>query len=255
MRPQSRLYPSEIVASGLPRARQEDGERAFRRRAESNLPPPSPQRLERTRPPGRSAARQERADRFSASPTVSGISGGPGEEANPPRREGRSPSRIGGVSNRRWITGGEPAVILNPWGESAAWNGSAANGYDAVFPPRIEPLDRRRVALADDRFRPEDGGPPSLMICKRNARNRRRGAEIFLSIHRARQARRPADRMRKRFHARPAFGAVLCNLLASRNGLVPAGRPAPLPVARFDLSQRPLSANTPTRRKESDSGC
>jgi hypothetical protein len=58
-----------------------------------------------------------------------------GIELSHSMRAGRSPQQIGrkGLSNPRWIVGGQLCLRLKPWGLSVAWAYATANGPDKTF--------------------------------------------------------------------------------------------------------------------------
>ena len=89
-----------------------------------------------------------------AAPTVLGVIDTYGIELIHPMREGCSPQQIGckGLSNHRWIVGGQLCLFLNQWGLVVGWDCATASVTDNTFQWLIRQFDGRMIILSDTGF-------------------------------------------------------------------------------------------------------
>src|SRR5256885_11715159 len=71
---------------------------------------------------------------FLAAPTVLGVIDTAGIARVHPRREGRSPQHMGrqGLSNPRWMVGGNLCLWVHQYGVVIGWAGATAHGPDTT---------------------------------------------------------------------------------------------------------------------------
>src|SRR6516162_2068913 len=133
--PEAHLWPSEVVTLGLLHALKGVGNRPFYRWLTRDSRPLFPRLPERTRLFRLLRTHQDWTRVFLATPTVLGVIDTYGIELIHPMREGRSPQQIGrkGLSNHRWIVGGNLCLLLNQWGLIVGWACDTANVADNTF--------------------------------------------------------------------------------------------------------------------------
>src|SRR2546428_1659997 len=133
--PEARLWPSEVVTLGRLHALKGVGNRAFYRWLTRDSRALFPQLPERTRLLRLVRTHHDWTQVFLAAPTVLGVIDTYGIELIHPMREGRSPHQIGrkGLSNHRWIVGGQLCLLLNQWGLIVGWACGTAKGADNTF--------------------------------------------------------------------------------------------------------------------------
>src|SRR5712691_1382157 len=122
--PEAHLWPSEVVTLGLLHARKGGGNRPFYRWLTRDYRALFPRLPERPRLFRLFATHQDWTTAFLAAPTVLGGIDTYGIALMHPMREGRSPQQIGrkGLSNHRWIVGGQLCLLLNQYGLVVGWD-------------------------------------------------------------------------------------------------------------------------------------
>jgi len=182
--PQAALYPSELVTLALLFARKGVGTRPFYRWLVRDCSPLFPKLPERTRLFRLFVAHQGWIDRFLADPTVLGVADTYGIEFIHPWREERTAEQIGkkGLSNRRWIVGGNLAFVLNQWGLVSAWECDPANVHDTTFPPLVARFAEEMIVLRDSGFHAAAGDPANMKVCHKGEWNVRMMVETVLSM-------------------------------------------------------------------------
>jgi len=182
--PEAYLWPSEVVTLGLLHALKGVGNRAFYRWLTRDYRPLFPRLPERTRLFRLFRTHQDWARVFLAAPTVLGVIDAYGIELIHPIREGRSPQQMGrkGVSNHRWIVGGQLCLLLNQWGLIVAWECATANVADNTFQGLIRQCEERMIVLSDMGFHAAEGDPTNLKLCQRGEWQDRMLVETVLSM-------------------------------------------------------------------------
>lgn len=236
---QAVLWPSEIVTLGMLHALKGVGNRAFYRWLEQDYRGLFPQLPERTRLFRLFKTHQAWTFRFLARPTLLGIVDSFGIELIHPIREGRSPQQIGrkGLSNYRWMGGGNLCLVVNHLGGITSWVWAPANAHDSWFHPIIEVFEHTTVVLGDLGFHAQSGDPSNLKVCQRGEWNDRMLIETVLSMltvvcHFKKVMHRAAEY----FQARLAFTVAMFNLLVQWHGWRPHKDGfVPLSIAEFSL--------------------
>ena len=114
--------------------------------------------------------------------------------------------------------------------EVVAWGRATANAPDRAFLPLVAGPEGRTVTPADAGFGGR-GGPPSLKVRRRGARDERLLIETAFSLlHRVCRLKHPRHRAAAYVEMRLAHTAALFNVL-----LTLAGRPARPRIAQFGL--------------------
>ena len=176
---------------------------------------------------------------FLAAPTVLGVIDTYGIELIHPMCEGRSPQQIGrkGLSNHRWIVGGELCLVLNQWGLVVAWACDTANAADNTFQWLLRQFDGRMIILSDIGFHAAEGDPANLKLCQRGEWQDRMLVETVLSmLTLVCHFKRAMHRVWAYFQARLAFTMAAFNVLVQWHGFQPnASGFVPLSMAEFSL--------------------
>ncbi len=237
--PEAHLWPSEVVTLRLLHALKGVGNRAFYRWLIRDYRPLFPRLPERTRLLHLCTPHQAWTQVFLASPTVLGGIDTDGIELLHPLREGRNPQQIGrkGLSNHRWIVGGQWCLLLHQWGLGVAWACAPANVADHTFPWLIRHCEERMMVLSDTGFHAAEGDPSHLTRCPRGAWEDRLLVETVLAmLMRVCHCKRVMPRAWAYVHARRAFAMAACNVLVQWQGLRPnAAGFVPLSMAAFRL--------------------
>src|ERR1700746_2695039 len=168
-RPESPLWPSEVVTLGLLHALKGGGNRAFYRWLTRDYRPLFPLLPERTRLFRLFTTHHDGTQAFLAAPTVLGVIDTYGIELIHPMREGRSPQQIGrqGLSNHRWIVGGTLCLLLNQWGLIVGWACDTANVADNTFHGVVRQVEEQMIVLSDTGFHAAEGDPSNFKLCQR----------------------------------------------------------------------------------------
>src|SRR4030095_1244219 len=222
--PEAHLWPSEVVTLGLLHALKGGGNRPFYRWLTRDYRPLFPRLPERTRLFRLFTTHQDWTQPFLASPTVLGVIDTYGIELIHPMREGRSPQQIGrkGLSNHRWIVGGELGLLLNQYGLVVAWACAAANVADNTFQWLIRQFEERMIILSDTGFHAAEGDPANLQLCQRGEWEDRMLVETVLSmLTLVCHLKKVMHRGWAYFQARLAFTMAAFNILVQWHGLRP----------------------------------
>jgi hypothetical protein len=237
--PKARLWPSEVVTLGLLHALKGVGNRAFYRWLTRDSRPLFPRLPERTRLFRLFATHQDWTQAFLASPTVLGVIDTDGIELIHPMREGRSPQQIGrkGLSNHRWIVGGQRCLLLNQGGLIVGWACATANVADTTFQGLIRQFEELMIVLSDTGFHAAEGDPSNLKVCQRGAWQDRMLVETVLAmLTLVCHVKKVMHRGWAYFQARLAFTMAAFNVLVQWHGLQPyASGFVPLSIAELSL--------------------
>src|SRR5215475_13472850 len=237
--PEAHLWPSEVVTVGLLHARKGVGNRPFSRWLTRDYRPLFPRLPERTRLCRLLTTHHDWTQLFLAAPTVLGVIDTYGLELIHPMREGRSPHQVGrkGLSNHRWIVGGQLCLVVNRFGLVVAWDCATANVHDTTFQPLVQQVADQMLVLSDTAFHAAAGDPANLKVCQRGEWNDRILSETVLSMltvicH----FKKVMHRVWEYFQARLAFTMAAFNVLVQWHGL-PAEVDGfvPLSIAEFSL--------------------
>src|SRR5262249_27208126 len=130
--PEAHLWPSEVVTLGLLHALKGVGTRPFYRWLTRDYRALFPRLPERALLFRLLKTREDWGRAFLAWPRVRGVIDAYGIELINPMREGRSPQQMGrkGLSNHRWIVGGNLCLLLNQYGLVVGWDCGTANVAD-----------------------------------------------------------------------------------------------------------------------------
>ena len=221
---QALLYPSEVATLVILFTLKGKKGRPFYRWVERNWRHLFPKLPERTRLFRLFKTHQDWAACFLADPTILGVIASSGIELIHPIREGRSPNQCGkkGISNHRWIVGGKLCLILNQWGQIAAWDCATANVHDSAFHPVIQELDGQMIVFGDTSFHAKNGDPPNLKVCKRGEHNFRMLIETVLSmLTTVCDFKKLFHRVWDYFKAHLGWMMATFNILTGWNGLLP----------------------------------
>lgn len=237
--PQAKRYPREVVTLALLPALQGVGERAFYRWLARDYAALSPALPARTRPVRLFAAHRAWAGRFLAAPSVLGVADRYGIGRRQPRRHGRTATRLGkkGLSNHRWIAGGELRVLINQWGRVVAWADAAANVHDSACHPLSARFAGQTRVLTDGNCRRAAGEPANMKARGRGTWPQRILVEAVLALlTRVCHLKRASQRVWAYSQAHRASAVAVFNLPAARDGLRPdAHGVTRLSLARFSL--------------------
>ncbi len=142
---------SELVTIGVLQAMKPVSQRAFYPWLRDNYGHRFPQLPERTRLGRRRRTHHCWTGYFLTQPTLRGLADSYGVALRHPLREGRRPGAIGkkGLSNHRWIIGGQLGVALNKLGLITDWDCATAKAPDQTFPPLLANYDGQMVVLTD----------------------------------------------------------------------------------------------------------
>jgi hypothetical protein len=237
--PEAHLWPREVVTLGLLHALKGVGNRPFSRWLTRDSRPLFPCLPERTRLFRLFKTHQAWTQVFLAAPTVLGVIDTYGIELSHPMREGRSPQQSGrkGVSNHRWIVGGNLCLLLNQWGLVVGWACATANVADNTFQWLVRQFEDQMIVLSDTAFHAAEGDPANLKLCQRGEWQDRMLVETVLSMltvvcH----FKRVMHRVWDYFEARLAFTMAAFNILVQWHGFQPyASGFVPLSIAEFSL--------------------
>ncbi len=182
--PQALLSPSQIVTLAVLFAIKGKGQRAFYRWLSGNWRPLFPRLPERTRLFRLFTTHQPWTDRFMAQPTLMGAADTYGVELIHPVRQGRSRQQIGkkGLSNKRWIIGGQLGFVLNAQGRVCAFDCATANTHDSNYRPLIARFAQRMIVLTDRGFHGAAGDPVNMKGCPPRTWGCRMLVETVLSM-------------------------------------------------------------------------
>lgn len=215
------------------------GNRAFYRWLEWDFKHLFPRLPERTRLFRLFVTHREWAARFLAAPTVLGVIAAYGIELIHPIREGRTPRQIGrkGLSNQRWIVGGQLCRLLNKLGLVVGWECATANVHDTTFQPLIKQFEEQMIVLADAGCHAKTGDPTNLKICERGTWNVRMIVETVLSmLTLVSHFKKVMHRVWRSFELRLGWTMAAFNLLAQWHGLEPDDEGmVHLSIAEFSL--------------------
>ncbi len=179
-------------------------------------------------------------ERFMAETSLMGIIDTYGIELIHPRREGRSKKQIGrkGLSNKRWIVGGQLCLLINNLGLVVDWDCDTANVYaGSGFQHLVEGVKERMIVFADEEFVKKDWHPANLKICKRGEWNSRMIVETVLSmLTTVCHFKKVGHRCWDYFKSRVAYTMALFNILVQWHGFQPDESGfVKLSVAEFSL--------------------
>jgi hypothetical protein len=237
--PHAHLWPSEVVTLGLLHALKGVGNRAFYRWLTRDYRALFPRVPERTRLFRLFRTHQDWTQVFLAAPTVLCVIDTYGIELIHPMREGRSPQQIGrkGLSNHRWIVGGNLCLLLNQWGLIVAWECATANVAENTFQWVVRQCEERMIVLSDTAFHAVEGDPANLKLCQRGEWQDRLLVETVLSmLTMVCHFKKVMHRVWASFQARLAFTMAACNVLVQWHGFQPyASGFVPLSIAEFSL--------------------
>jgi hypothetical protein len=237
--PEARLWPSEVVTLGLLPALTGGGKRAFSRCLTRDYRPLFPRFPERTRLLRLCKSHQDWTRAFLAAPTVLGVIDTYGIEVIHPRRAGRSPHQMGrkGVSNHRWIVGGNRCVLLNQDGLVVGGDWGTANVAENTLQWLMRQVDGRMLVLSDTACHAAEGAPANLKRCRRGAWEDRMLVETVLSmLTRVTHVKQGRHRGWASCQARLAFTMAAFNVLVRWHGFQPyASGFVPLSMAAFSL--------------------
>ncbi len=181
---QAAPWPSELVTIGLLFAVKGVGQQAFYRWLRRDPARWFPRRSERTRRFRRLKTHWQWAQMVLAEPSLLGVIDSDGVERIHPGRRGRNPKAWvrPGISNHRWIVGGQRCLALNHIGQVIGWAWATANAHDTGCHPRVERFKDQCVMLADTGFHAAEGDPPNLKLCPRSRWNNRMLVETVYSM-------------------------------------------------------------------------
>jgi hypothetical protein len=237
--PEAHLWPSEGVTLGIVHALKGVGNRPFSRWLTRDSRALFPRLPERTRLFRLLKTHQDGAQAFLAAPTVLGGIDTYGIELIHPRREGRSPQQIGrkGLSNHRWIVGGQLCLVLNQWGVIVGWDCATAHVADTTLQWLIRQCEERMIVLSDTGFHAAEGDPSNLTLCQRGEWEDRMLVETVLSrLTLVCHCKRVMHRVWAYCQARLAFTLAAFNVLVQWHGFHPnASGFVPLSMAEFSL--------------------
>jgi hypothetical protein len=237
--PEAHLWPSEVGTLGLLHALKGGGNRAFYRWLTKDYRPFFPWLPERTRLFRLFTTHQDWTQVFLAAPTVLGVIDTYGIELIHPMREGRSPHQIGrkGLSNHRWIVGGQLCLLLNQWGLIVVWECATANVPDKTFQWLIRPFEECMMVLSDTTFQATEGDPSNLKLCQRGEWEDRMLVEtVFSMLTLVSHFQKVMHRGWAYFQARLAFTMAAFNVLVQWHGFLPnASGFVPLSMAELSL--------------------
>jgi hypothetical protein len=133
--PEAHLWPSAVVTLGLLHALTGMGNRACSRRVTRDSRALLPRLPARTRLVRLYTTRPDWPQVFLAAPTVLGVIDTSGGEVIRPRREGRRAPQMGrtGLSNHRWMVGGQWCRLLHQWGLMVGWAYATATVADTTL--------------------------------------------------------------------------------------------------------------------------
>jgi hypothetical protein len=133
--PEAHLWPSAVVTLGLLHARTGVGNRACSRWVTRDSRALFPRRPARTQLLRLYTTHSDWTQVFVAAPTVLGVIDTSGGEVIRPRREGRHSQQIGctGLSNHRWMVGGQWCRLLHQWGLMVGWAYATATVADTTL--------------------------------------------------------------------------------------------------------------------------
>jgi hypothetical protein len=237
--PQASLWPSEVVPLGLLHALKGVGNRPFYRWLTRDYRPLCPRLPERTRLCRLLKTHQDWTRAFLAAPTVLGVIDTYGIELLHPRREGRSPQQIGrtGLSNHRWIVGGQLCLLVHQYGVIVGWDCATAHVADNTLQWLMQQVDGRMIVLSDPGFHAAAGDPANLTLGPRGEWEDRMLVETGLSmLTLVCHLKQVMHRGWASFQARLAFTRAAFNVLVQWYGLPPnASGFVPLSMAEFSL--------------------
>ena len=170
------------------------------------------------------AAHADWIDVFRAEPTTLGVVDRYAIELIHPVREGRSPKQRGrkGLSNRRWIGGGKPCLIVNQWGLIVDWDWDTANMHDSVLQPMIRRVEDQMIVWSDQGFHAQAGDPTNLKVCAPKTGGERMGLEtVFSMLTRISRFKHHTHRAWAYFNAHLSLVVATFNRLVQWHGLQP----------------------------------
>jgi len=138
------------------------------------------------------------------------------------RREGRSKQQIGrkGLSNKRWIAGGQLCLLLNNLGLVVDWDCGTANEYaGSAFQHIVEGVEDCMIVFSDEELTKKDWHPANLRICKRGEWNTRMMLETVLSmLTTICHFKKVGHRRWEYFKSRVGYTMALFNILVQWHG-------------------------------------
>jgi hypothetical protein len=228
-----------VVTLGLLHALKGVGNRPFYRWLTRDYRALFPHLPERTRLFRLFKTHQDWTQVFLAAPTVLGVIDTYGIELIHPMREGRSPHQIGrkGLSNHRWIVGGQLCLVLNQWGLVVAWACDTANVAYTTFQWLIRQCEERMIVLSNTGFHAAAGDPHNLKLCPRGEWQDRMLVETVLAmLTLVCHCKKVTSRGWACFQARLACTMTAFNVLVQWHGFQPnASGFVPLSMAAFSL--------------------
>jgi hypothetical protein len=236
--PEAKLSPSAVVTLALWHAIKGGGTRAFYRWLTRDYLPLVPHGPARTRLARLFKTHTAWTTRCRAAPTVLGVADTYGIELIHPMREGRSPAQVGqkGLSNHRWIVGGQLGVVLNQWGLICAWDCATAHVYDTRFHPLMAQFDQQMIILTDTGFHAKTGDPAHMKVCPRGTWNTRMLVETVLAmLTTVFQSKKVGHRVWAYFRARVAWTMAVFKLLARWGLEIDDENMVRLSIAEFSL--------------------
>ena len=234
---EAHLWPSEVVILGVLHALKGVGHRAFHRWLTRASRPLLPRLPERTRLFRLFKTPQAWTQAFLASPTVLGVIDAYGLALIHPSREGRSSQQSGrkGLSQHRWIVGGNLCLLLNQYGVVVGWDGATAHGPDNTCQWLLRQGDGRLLGVSDTAFHAAEGAPANLTLGHRGEWEARRLVETVLSmLTLVGHVKQVMHRGWADVQARLAFTMAAFNVLVRWHGLFPdASGVVPRSIAAF----------------------
>ena len=160
------------------------GTRPFYRWLTRDYRPLLPRLPERTRLLRLWKTPQDWTQVFLAAPTVLGGLDTYGLALLHPMRAGRSPQQSGrqGVSNQRWMVGGQRCLLWHQWGVSVGWACATATGAANTLQWLRRPFEERMIVLRETGFQAAEGAPATLKRCQRGQWQDRLRVETVLSM-------------------------------------------------------------------------
>jgi hypothetical protein len=237
--PQAKLYPSELVTSGLLAALKGGHFRAFYRWLKRDFDALFGGLPDRTRLQRALNVHQDWCARLLAEPSFFTVIDSYPIELIFPIREGRSPAQVGGKSKDkgRWTVGIRLCWLLNDAGQGVGWAAAPLNTADQNFYPLIAQFEGRSIVLADWGVRSAAGTPANLKLCAKGTWNERMLVETALSmITVVCDLKRLHQRAAFHIQARLACVAAMFNALLSLfHQLHPDADPFQMSIAEFSL--------------------
>ena len=236
---QAALWPSEVVTIGLLFAIKGVGQQAFYRWLKRDFSDGFPRLTERTRRFRRLRNQWPWTLMFLAKPSLLGVIDAYGVELIHPVRDGRHPAQWAakGISNHRWIVGGQWCLAVHHLGQIIGWVWAPANAHDTWFHPLIEVFESHSSLFGDTGFHAKTGDPPNLKLGRRGERNERMLVEtVFSMLTVVCHMKKMRHQIQAYFQAHLALMVAAFNVLTGWYGLpAQADGFVPLSIAEFSL--------------------